>query len=402
MSGDGLGGGFAPRLEVLPIDVIEIDAENPRMDFDPDTVEGLREALRTDGAYQQPPTVYPVGGGKFRVEHGNTRVFAAKGIVDQLAVLITAPPASSGVKLINQLSVNILQDSLNPVEVGKALARIQQAEELTVRGLARKLQEKGVIRSHTWVQMHLDMARLPLALQQMVAGGELSARHVWMLRSKPVDLQLDLARRARDEHWSLDRLAHEVGVRVEDNLESQGDDGLDAAPARPAASEVESVVGAPTTTGPAGLSSVAPARRGAPDPDHRNRMVASYWTLLPVQGDGLDVERQPAAKIRNRRWADKASAEDRQLALEAKRSGLSDDHAIRLVEQVKREAAAMPAAPVRDLLNALRAAEEHARDFRDCPGLAEFAALRMKNWMERLARPRPAGAVDLAPELATP
>ena len=363
-----------PQLQVIPLGAIEVDPDNPRSRPSPEMVAGLKAALGTDGAYQQPPTVYPVGGGRYRVEHGNTRVLAAQGVVTQLPVLIVDAPASRAAKLAGQLSVNILQDSLNPIDIGLGLAALQREEELSLRGIVEKLKERGVIRSRAWVQMHLELAKLPLGMQELVRRGELGARHAWMLRGFAPDVQSEMAARAREASWSVERLAHELGLPG----------AVDAPGGSDAAQWTQREVDERIATAADQWSKGQKSARALTPTSARPGPVSSHWTLLPVEAP----DAMPSQRINNARWAKRATDEERQLAIEAKRSGYDDGTAIALVERARQEADGQPNPEVRELLNALRKAEEHAEDFADYPALSEFAALRMKNWLSRVGHQR--------------
>src|SRR5437762_1789339 len=94
----------APAIKIIPLNQIEVDPENVRSTYDEAHVASLRDALETEGSFIHPPTVYAVSRGRYRVKHGNSRVLAAKGVADSLAVLISDPPTSPSAKTLAQLS----------------------------------------------------------------------------------------------------------------------------------------------------------------------------------------------------------------------------------------------------------------------------------------------------------
>src|SRR5205085_7694795 len=94
-------------LMVLPVDRIQIDPDNVRTNYDPDMIEGLRELLRDGGQFVNAPHVYPIGGGRYRVKHGNTRLLAAQGVVAELPVRVVPAPESPQERVLSQLSENL-------------------------------------------------------------------------------------------------------------------------------------------------------------------------------------------------------------------------------------------------------------------------------------------------------
>lgn len=158
-------------IVMLPLDQIEIDPDNVRTHYDADIVEGLREVMRTGGEFINPPHVYRIGAGRYRVKHGNTRLLAAQGIVSELPVRLVPPPSSPEEQVISQLSENLAQGGLSPLDAARALQRLRKSG-LSIRGIQEHLASYGVKRSVAWIHTSLKMLELPIEVQQQIERGE--------------------------------------------------------------------------------------------------------------------------------------------------------------------------------------------------------------------------------------
>ncbi len=155
----------------LPLDQLEIDAENVRTHYDEEMVDGFRDLLRSGGEYINPPHVYSIGGDRYRVKHGNTRVLAAQGIVGELPVRIVDPPASPEERVMTQLCENLAQGGLSPLDTARALLRLRKSG-LSIRGIQEHLAEHGLKRSVAWIHGLLKMLDLPDSVQTQIERGE--------------------------------------------------------------------------------------------------------------------------------------------------------------------------------------------------------------------------------------
>ena len=155
----------------LPLDQIEIDPENVRTHYDEAVLEGFRELVRTGGEFINAPHVYRVGANRYRVKHGNTRVLAAQGILTELPVRVVPPPSSSEERVVSQLSENLAQGGLSPLDTARALRQLRKSG-LSIRGIQDHLASYGVKRSVAWVHTTLKMLELPIEVQDQIERGE--------------------------------------------------------------------------------------------------------------------------------------------------------------------------------------------------------------------------------------
>lgn len=156
----------------LPLQWIEVDPDNIRTHYDPELLDGFREVLRTGGEFINPPHVYSVGANRYRVKHGNTRVLAAQGLLDELPVRVVPAPSSLEERVLSQLSENLAQGGLSPLDTARALQRLRKTG-LSIRGIQEHLATHGVKRSVAWIHTTLKMLDLPADVQAQIESGEI-------------------------------------------------------------------------------------------------------------------------------------------------------------------------------------------------------------------------------------
>ncbi|HEU0167900.1 MAG TPA: hypothetical protein VFS62_09000 [Chloroflexota bacterium] len=346
---------------------MEIDPDNVRTVYDDEHVAGLRaalvESLRSNQEYINPPVVYPVPGGKYRVKNGNCRVLAARDEVDSLEVLIEQPPASPAVKTLDQLSENVLQGGLNAMDTARALRKLRDREELSVGGLTDVLQQRGIARGKFWVQMHLGLTSLEPAVQSLVERGELAPRIAYELRNLAPEDQQAWARRIVADGLTLSQVS-EALAGGEPGLAPSVEDAL-----RHAAGAFEA-------------ANKAGSGRGAGQRDDHGALERR-WSLIP-----LDVP-LAAAKARSLTDLDRyrrANEDEQALAHEALALGAgSAEECLDLASRAHAEAAASHEA-VMQTLNGLRRLLEQPEVLRGQPALAQLLALRMRRAASTLKR----------------
>jgi ParB family chromosome partitioning protein len=197
---EDVGAGSAEELRQLPTDMIAPNPNQPRRDFDEESIVALADSIRARGVLQ-PVIVRPVAGGTYELVAGERRWRAAT-----LAGLETLPAivrrhddsASLEVALIE----NMAREDLNPVEEARACAAL--TEEL---GLTREEVGKRVGRSRVAVSNLVRLLDLPDAALDLIAAGDLSEGHGRaLLMASDNDERRRLARHAVDAGWSVREL----------------------------------------------------------------------------------------------------------------------------------------------------------------------------------------------------
>ncbi len=179
--GKGLGA-LIPEAEHSPgestdldIDLIQPNPDQPRSKFDERRVEELTASIRANGVLQ-PILVRPHGSG-YQLVAGERRLMAA-----QRAGLLRIPAVIREIHddqlLELALVENIQREDLNPLEEAAAYQRLIDTLSISQEELAGRL---GKDRST--VANGLRLLKLPAAVKQLVADGELTPGHARALLS---------------------------------------------------------------------------------------------------------------------------------------------------------------------------------------------------------------------------
>ena len=216
----GMGRGLAailstgPRPEVglreLAVELIRPNPAQPRSEFDEEALVALSRSIAARGVLQ-PVVVRPLPGGTYELVAGERRLRAAR-----LANLDTIPAVvretDEGDRLELALIENMAREDLNPIEEARALATLVDDLALSKEEIGRR-----VGRSRPAISNMIRMLELPDEALAMVERGELSAGHGRaLLLCRDHAERLRLARRARDESWS---------VRVTEDRAREAEDG---------------------------------------------------------------------------------------------------------------------------------------------------------------------------------
>lgn len=198
MKSKGLGRGLGAILPVeetviershavqeIPIDRIEPNPLQPRLDFSEEDLEELAESIRQHGLIQ-PITVRQVGD-KYQLIAGERRWRAAKraGLTHLPAYIRTA---DSTEMLAFALVENVQRQNLNPIELALAYKRLMEECGLTQEQVAQY-----VGKSRPAVANTLRLLRLPPEIQKALKEGTLTegqARPLLALDSPDLQLQL--------------------------------------------------------------------------------------------------------------------------------------------------------------------------------------------------------------------
>jgi ParB family chromosome partitioning protein len=215
----GMGRGLAailstgPRPEVglreLAVQLIRPNPAQPRREFDEDALVALSRSIAARGVLQ-PVVVRPLPGGTYELVAGERRLRAA-GLAGLETIPSVVRETDDAERLELALIENMAREDLNPVEEARALATLvddlgQSKEEIAGR----------VGRSRPVISNMIRMLELPDEALAMVERAELSAGHARaLLMCRDHSERLRLARRARDEAWSV-RVTEERAREAED------------------------------------------------------------------------------------------------------------------------------------------------------------------------------------------
>jgi ParB family chromosome partitioning protein len=154
----------------IAIDRIERDPDQPREEFDEESLSRLADSLKTRGQLQPIRVRWDEGRGVYVILAGERRWRAAglAGLSELQCVVHEGSPSAED-RLALQLVENALRDDLKPVEQARAYKRLIDAKGWTMTELAVEL---GV--HQTSVSRALALLELPDRVQESVDQGALA------------------------------------------------------------------------------------------------------------------------------------------------------------------------------------------------------------------------------------
>jgi ParB family chromosome partitioning protein len=160
----------AAGLAQIPIEQIQPNPYQPRRTFNEASIDELARSVREHGIVQ--PLVVMRAGDRYKLIAGERRFRAA-----QKAGLTTVPVvikdlAKSGDALEIALVENIQREDLNPMEEANAYHQLHDEFGLTQEEIARR-----VGKERSTVANFLRLLKLPAAVKEMLASGQLSMGH---------------------------------------------------------------------------------------------------------------------------------------------------------------------------------------------------------------------------------
>ena len=190
----------AHTLSEIEIDLIDTNPFQPRLSFDPQALEELRQSIAEKGVIQ--PITVRRHDGRYQLIAGERRLRAARSLG-----LATIPAYVLDVETdeeMLELSIieNIHREDLNPIELAKGYQRLIDECHLTQEEVAQK-----VGKDRSTVANFLRLLKLPPQIQDSVSRGELSMGHARALINleDPAE-QLNIWRRAVRENLSVRRV----------------------------------------------------------------------------------------------------------------------------------------------------------------------------------------------------
>ena len=181
----------------IPVDQIEVNPFQPRMDFNKERLEELASSIKTHGVVQ-PITVRIITKDEYQLIAGERRLRASK-----LAGLKTIPAyirtADDQEMLEIALIENIQREDLNPIEVAQNYRRLIDECALLHEDLASRLGK-----SRTTITNFLRLLKLPPELQKGLKTRTISMGHARALITiDKVEQQLEIYRQIVENSLSV-------------------------------------------------------------------------------------------------------------------------------------------------------------------------------------------------------
>lgn len=183
-------------LSTLPINSISPGRYQPRSDMNDEQLQELADSIRIQGVIQ-PVIVREIGVGHYELIAGERRWRAS-----QLAELSEIPAIIKTISDENALAIglieNIQRQNLNPIEEAQGLKRLVDEFGLTHERIA-----EVIGRSRSNISNSLRLLTLPEPVQDLLYQRRLEMGHARALITLPVTEQIELAKNAVKNGWSV-------------------------------------------------------------------------------------------------------------------------------------------------------------------------------------------------------
>ncbi|KER09803.1 MAG: DNA-binding protein [[Candidatus Thermochlorobacteriaceae] bacterium GBChlB] len=181
----------------IPIAKITPNPYQPRLDFDRDALNELKDSIREKGIIQ--PITVRVKGDGYELISGERRLRASSevGFKEIPAYILDVKTDQEMLELA--LIENIQREKLNPIEVASGYQRLIDECQLTQEEVAKK-----VSKDRTTVTNFLRLLKLPKEIQKSLREGEITMGHARALVSiDDSDVQLEIWEETIDKQLSV-------------------------------------------------------------------------------------------------------------------------------------------------------------------------------------------------------
>ncbi len=194
-----------PRVQMVSLDAIRTNPNQPRRTFDRDRLEALASSLRREGALQ--PIVLRHHHGGYELVAGERR-FRASQIAGLSEIPALIRPVSDEKLLELALVENVQREALNPVEKARAYQQLAQKHGMSNDAIAEAMGEDRSTVANTIRLLGLSDHCLTLLAEQKLSSGHARA----LLSVADPVRQAALADRAVEEGWSVRKLESEAAA----------------------------------------------------------------------------------------------------------------------------------------------------------------------------------------------
>ena len=174
------GGPPSPGLRQIPLDLLDPNPFQPRMEFAREALDELAESIRSRGILQPIlARAHPTKPDRFYIVAGERRWRAAglAGLHEVPAIVRDMSDAEAGLAALIE---NLQREDLNPIEEAEGYSRLLDEMEITQEKLA-----EAVGKSRTHLTNILRLLNLPPALQSEVRKGTITFGHAKALLQHP-------------------------------------------------------------------------------------------------------------------------------------------------------------------------------------------------------------------------
>jgi ParB family chromosome partitioning protein len=200
-------------LAKIAIDFISPNPFQPRINFDPITLEELKKSIIANGLIQ-PITVRRITGNQYQLVSGERRLRAYSDIGYKEIPAYIIKVDSDEIMLALALIENIQRETLNPIEVSKAYKRLMDDCHLTQEQIADR-----VGKDRTTIANSIRLLKLPEKIQNCLVDESVTAGHARALINLPgEDLQLYALKRILEDNLSVRKVESLVKKLIVDGI----------------------------------------------------------------------------------------------------------------------------------------------------------------------------------------
>ncbi len=191
------------RVLEVPIELIEINPNQPRKHFDDESITELSESIRESGLLQ--PIIVQQNGEKYTIIAGERRYRASKQAGLQVIPCIIKNLTEEQTFLVAMIE-NIQRTNLDPLEEAIGYKTICEKYNLSQAELSKMI---GKSRSH--IANMVGLLAMPDEIQTMLSKGEISIGHAKVLKRIHNKPELtDVAKKVKKESMSVRALEKHI------------------------------------------------------------------------------------------------------------------------------------------------------------------------------------------------
>ena len=166
----------------LPISYIIVNKDQPRKNFNKESIENLAESIKSQGLIQ-PIVVEKIDEKTYSIVAGERRYRASK-LIGLEKVPVYIKNVNNKNRLIVSLIENIQREDLNAIEEAKAYYKIIQDTKITQEELS-----EAVGKSRSAISNSIRLLNLPENMQQGIIDGNYTSGHAraWLSLKNPAD-----------------------------------------------------------------------------------------------------------------------------------------------------------------------------------------------------------------------
>ena len=180
----------------LPVDEIQVNAQQPRRHFDETRLEELSASMRKNGILQ--PLLVRQKNDTYELIAGERRLRAAR-MAGLQKVPVHVRETHDEEMLRLAILENVQREDLNPLEEAHAYQRLIDDFDMTQLNVAEQLGK-----SRSAINNALRLLNLPTELKERIRNGELSAGHARaLLSADSLEEQTHIANLVRDKKLSV-------------------------------------------------------------------------------------------------------------------------------------------------------------------------------------------------------